>query len=473
MVPPPDDHDCGWKAYAEHQAREIELLKERLADVEKRAFRKKSEKRKASKLPPPVPPRPVSQDEQKRRRDALAQLREAHLETEETKVAVEACACDKCGSTELREIGHGKPSTTYEHVSAHFRKRVHLRQTLSCTCGHIMTAKAPERMGDKTRYAPSFVAHLCTSKCADSIPQYRLAKEYARLGIPIARSTMNGLFHRAAEELRPLWTAACASVARTRVVQADETSIKQADRDPKGFVWTFGTKDLTVYKYAETRGGKVASEMLGESEGVLVVDQYTGYNHVTKPGKRQRAGCMAHARRKIFESREHEGFEVALDVIGGLYEVERDAKEEGLGGSAEHLAMRAERSRPLFAKLLLWGRKQKGRHEPRSAAGRAVNYLMKNRRALRVFLTDPEVPIDNNASESDLRRIALGRSNYLFFQHKESGERHAIIYSLVTSAEKNGLNPTAYLSDVLVRVQTHPHSRIEELLPHRWRPPDG
>lgn len=466
MAPPADDHDCDWKAYAQS-------LEERLAALEKKAFGKKSEKRKASKLPPAVSPRPVSQDEQKRRREALAELREAHLETEETKVAVESCACDKCGAQELRELGSGKPSTTYEYVSPHFRKRVHLRQTLSCSCGHIITAKAPARMGEKTRYAPSFIAHLCTSKCADSIPQYRLAKEYARIGIPIARSTMNALFHRAADELKPLWTAACALVAGTRVVQADETTIKQANREPKGFVWTFNTKQLTVYKYAETRGGKVASEMLGDSEGVLVVDQYTGYNHVTKPGKRQRAGCMAHARRKIYETREHEGFEEALDVIGGLYEVERDAKEGGIVGTAKHLALRTERSRPLFAKLLHWGRKQKGRHEPRSAAGRAVNYLMKSRRALSVFLTDPEVPIDNNASEADLRRIALGRSNYLFFQHKESGERHAIIYTLVTSAEKNDLNPTAYLADVLIRVQTHPQSRIEELLPHRWRPPDG
>ncbi len=145
MAPPADDHDCGWKAYAQS-------LEERLAALEKKAFGKKSEKLQTSKLPPAVSPRPVSQDEQKRRREALAQLREAHLETEETKVAVEACTCDKCGSAELHEIGGEKPSTTYEYVSAHFRKRVHLRQTLSCSCGHIITAKAPERMGEKTRY---------------------------------------------------------------------------------------------------------------------------------------------------------------------------------------------------------------------------------------------------------------------------------------------------------------------------------
>lgn len=228
-----------------------------------------------------------------------------------------------------------------------------------------------------------------------------------------------------------------------------------------------------MYKYAETRSGRVATEMLGESEGVIVVDQYTGYNKVTKPGMRVRAGCMAHTRRKIFDNTAHEGFTEALELIGKLYEVEREAKEAGIEGTPGHLAMRIERSRPVFAELLWWGRSKRGRHEPRSSAGRAVKYLMKNRRALSVFLTDAEVPIDNNASERDMRPVAMGRSNYLFFQHRESGERHATLYTLVKSAEKNGLNPTAYLSDVLVRVHTHPQSRIEDLLPHRWKPPDG
>ena len=129
--------------------------------------------------------------------------------------------------------------------------------------------------------------------------------------------------------------------------------------------------------------------------------------------------------------------------------VEHDEKDANVEGTAAHLAMRTERSRPIFAQLLWCRRKQRGRDEARSSAGRAVNYLMKNRRALRVFLTDAEVPIDNNASERDMRPV-MWRSNYLFFQHKESGERRATLYTLVKSAEKNGLNPTAYLSGVLV-----------------------
>ena len=449
-------------------------LEQRLTALEK-AFQRKSERRKKSKLPPPAPKNPSTPEETRQTRDAIAALREAKLETEvePIPVAPSACKCSDCGSTELRELGEGKPSTVFEYIPPRFRKRVFLRQTLACKCGKVITAEAPPRVGLKTRCAPSFVAHLCTSKLADSIPQHRLEKEYKRLEIPIARSTMNALLHRAADELEPLHAAACALVRSAPVVGADETSVRQANLDKKAFMWTFNTPELSVYKYAETRSGSVAAELLGDSEGILVVDQYTGYNQVTKPGMRVRAGCLAHARRKLFENQEHEGFGEALELIGKLYGVERAAKDAGIVGTNAHLEARKGTSRSLFARLLWWGRALRGRHEPRSAAGRAVNYLMKNRRALRVFLTDPRVPIDNNASERDMRPVAMGRSNYLFFQNRDSGERHAILYTLVKSAEKNGLNPTTYLADALVRVHTHPQSRIEELLPHRWKPPDG
>jgi transposase len=474
VVPPEDDHDCGWKAYAQAQAQELHLLKERLAALEKRAYGKKSERQKAEKLPPAVPQEPRPRAEQKAARDALAKLRATKLETTTTPITVgpEARHCDDCGSTALREVGEGKPSTVIEYVPGYFRKQVYLRQTLACACGKVITAAPPARMGDKTRYAPSFVAHLCVSKCCDSIPQYRLEKEYARLGIPIKRSTLNSLIHRAATELAPLYSAACALVARAGVVHADETTMRQADLDKKAFMWTFSSPELVVYKYAESRSGEVASEMLGDSQGTIIVDQYTGYNQVTQPGRRTRAGCMAHARRKIFESREHAGFDGALQLTRKLYEIEDRAKSAKIVGTDEHLKLRVAESRPVFARLLLWARRAAKGHEPRSAAGRAARYVLKGRKALRVFLTDAKVAIDNNAAERDLRRVALGRKNYLFFQSKESGERHAILYSLVASAEKHGLNPTAYLADVLVRIHTHPQSQIEELLPHKYRPPN-
>jgi transposase len=477
VVPPPsddDDHDCGWKTYAREQERELANLTERLAALERLIHGKKSEKRKAVKLPPPLPKEPVTRTEQQAKRDALAELRASRMETEVEKVPVAADErrC-KCGSSDLREVGDGKPSTVIVYVPGHFRRHIYLRQTLSCRCGCIITAKAPLRVGEKTRYAPSFLAHLCVSKCSDTIPQHRLEKEYRRLGIPITRSTMNALLHRAAKELRPLYAAACALVPAAMTVHADETSVRQANLGKKAFMWDFVTPELTVYRYAESRSGEVAKDVLGDSTGTLIVDQYTGYNQVTKPGGRTRAGCLAHARRKLFEQREHAGIDDALELISQIYQIERDAKQAGVHGTEAHLELRRSKSRPLFARLLWWGRGQRGRHEPRSGIGRAVSYLMKNRKALAVFLGDVSVAPDNNKAEAALRRIALGRSNYLFFHDQQSGHNHAVLYTLVTSAERHGLNPTTYLADVLVRVQTHPQSRIDELLPHRYRPPSG
>lgn len=230
------------------------------------------------------------------------------------------------------------------------------------------------------------------------------------------------------------------------------------------------TPELIVYVFAQTRSGDVPKAILGDSQGRLVVDQHTGYNADTKPGQRVRAGCLAHARRKIFSQSEHPEAKEALDLIGEIYRIERDVKKAGLTGSEQHLEIRVKQARPLFAKLLWWARRQRGAHEPKSGMGKAVGYLLRNRGALKQFLNYASIPPDNNKAEAGLRRVAVGRSNFLFVGNEQAGHDLAVIYTLVASCEKHGINPVAYLSDVLVRVQKHPASRIEELLPHRYRP---
>jgi transposase len=474
LVPPPDDeHDCGWKAYAKAQNAELAELKEKLAALERRFLERKSEKRKGTKLPPPIPLK-LDPTRAAKAREQTREFR-ARLETETVKVAVPDAqrTCASCGSEKMRQVGHGKPSVVYEYVQPHFRKRVFRRETLSCRCGHIVTAPAPDRVGDKTRYAPSFIAHLIVTKCGDSIPQYRLEKSYRNLGIPMSRSTMCSLLHRGARELEPLQRASLATVPDAPDVHADETSMRQLDLDRRAFFWVFVTRDLVVYRYAADRSGETPKQVLGESQGRLVVDQHTGYNAVTRPGRRTRAGCLAHARRKIFEQREHPETKEALDLISELYVVEREAKETGIVGTDAHLRLRRQRSRPLFAKLLCWARRHRHAFEPRSRMGRAIGYLLRHFRALGCFLRYPSIPPDNNIAEASLRRIALGRSNYLFVGNEDAGHNLAGLYTLVASCEKHGVNAIAYLSDVLTRIQTHPMNRIQELLPHRWKPPDS
>jgi transposase len=440
-------------------------------EIKLRGHKSERRKKKASKLPPPIPPRKLEPLETEAKR-AEAALLQSKLETDtvDLRVPKDAC-CPTCGNTKLRCVG-SKASIVFEYVQAHFRKRTYRRETRSCRCGYIVTAPAPARVGEKTRYAPSFVAHLVVQKCDHSIPQYRLEKIYRQIGIAMSRSTMCDLVHRAAKELKPIYNAALALVPKASDINADETSVRQIGLDHRGYLWDFVTSKLVVFVYASDRSGETPKKVLGDSTGRLVVDQHTGYNAVTKPGKRVRAGCLAHARRKIYEQSDHPETKYALDIIGEIYKVEHEAVDAGIVGTDAHLELRKTKSRPLFARLLWWAHTMRNFFEPKSAMGKAIRYTLRHFRELGQFLRYATIAPDNNAAESDLRRVALGRKNYLFFGSKNAAENFAILYTLVASCEKNGVNPITYLTDVLTRVHSHPASRIEELLPDRWRPPD-
>lgn len=471
MTPPPDDHDCGWKAYAKAQEEKLAELTAQVAELQRRISGKRSERRMSSKLPPPVVDRRTAEQAAERRKE-LAALRASRLTEETVTVPVppEQCTCPSCGATNLRSVGNGKSSTVMEYVQSHFRKRTHWRQTLACRCGHVVTAPAPDRVGEKTRYAPSFCAHLAVAKCRDSLPLYRLEKAYKSIGIPISRSTMTDLLHRTARELAPLYAAACALVPLAPDVHADETSLRQQGRAGRTYLWDFVTEDLVLYVYATSRSGETPSRVLGTSQGRLVVDQHTGYNAVTQPGGRVRAGCLAHARRKLYEQRAHPEVALALDLIGEIYLVEREAKQAGILGTQAHLELRRKKSRPLFARLLVWGRRHRHRFDPKSGLARAIRYLLKHFRELGRFLRYASIPPDNNRAEAELRRVALGRANFLFVGNEDAGHNLAVLYTLVASCDKRGISPIDYLTDVLLRVHSHPARNIADLLPHRWNP---
>jgi transposase len=137
---------------------------------------------------------------------------------------------------------------------------------------------------------------------------------------------------------------------------------------------------------------------------------------------------------------------------------------------SERLALRKQRSRPLFAKLLRWARRHRDGFEPRSGMGRAIRYILRNFRELGRFLRFASIPPDNNIAEASLRRVALGRKNFLFTGGEEPGHNLAVLYTLVATCEKHGVNPIDYITDVLTRVQTHPARDVAELLPETTRP---
>ena len=468
----PSDHDCPFKDEAERLRAEIGDLKQKFDALEKRLLGPKSEKMPA--MPGEVrKKRPRNPEDAKARRRENAAARQA-IETEVVPVPVPASmrACPKCGRDAVKPVGSGTPSVEYHYVAAHFRKRVHLRETVACACGeHIVTAPCPNKFAERCVYAPSFVAHLVTAKCDDGIPLYRLEKQYARSGVPIARSTMTDLFHRAAEILAPISQRILARVGRAPIVFADETSIKMLGSTKRAFVWVFLSDELVAFDFSTSRSGETPARVLGDSTGELLVDLYTGYNKVTAPGRRMRAGCLAHARRKIFAAKDTPGAAEALEIIRDLYVVEHDARAAACEGTQQHLALRRQRSRPLMARLLRWARTLQRTHAPKSLMGVAVRYLLRNRRALCRFLHVAALPPDNNRAEAALRRVALGRKNYLFVGHEQAGKNIAGLFSIIASCTANHLNPLDYLADVLTRVGSHPHRKLDELLPDRWRPP--
>ncbi len=472
MGPPADDHDCGWKIRAADLEAKLEEVVAKMAAMERRILGPKSEKLPAIEREVRKE-RPVDPAGTQATRRKNAELRATRVVSEDVphKVPAAERGCPKCDGTDLRPVGDGRVSTVLDYVPGYFRRRQHIRETLACTCGdYIVTAPGPDHSVEGARYGDSFRAFVVTSKCADSIPLYRQAKQMSRLGIPISRSTLTDLLHQAARQLAPLSKRLLALVAAAEVVQADETSLKMQDPNKRGFVWTFLADKLIAYVFSSSRSGETPSTVLGASTGTLVVDMYTGYNEVTSAGGRTRAACLAHARRRFFDALPYAPeARTPLEMIRDVYVVEHDAKAEGIARTDEHMKLRRARARPIMDRLHAWLVERQDQHAPKSPMGSALRYAVNNWTELTRFLDDARIPPDNNRSESALRVVALGRKNFLFVGHEQAGANIAGLYSLTATCEANGVEPIAYLTDVLGRVGSHPASALDDLLPHKWR----
>jgi transposase len=480
MVLPPVDHDCSLQKVVADLAERLEKLEQENAQLKKSLFGARSER---SKLPRVKVGEPATPEQAKatRRARAAAKAQTPTVRTEH-KVPEPLRRCTACGRTDLTPMGPGKSTFVWEFVPARFVRHEHVQEVLRCRCGGcVVTAPGAPKVVEKGQYGASFLAHIAVAKCADHLPIYRLEKEFARKGAPVARSTMNELLHRASSLLAPVWKRLLEVIRRRDIVLADETRLrimKDASGKPKtGFVWTFGAADADggldiAYHFAESRSGSTPKALLEGTKGVLLVDGYSGYNDVEKVSSRRRAACVAHVRRYFFESlRTASVAQEALDLITELYRVEHDAKEQRLSQSS-HLEFRKQRAGPIRDRLKVWLDDQTARHPPKSPLGVAIRYTLSQWDELGVFLDDARVPLDNNASERALRRIALGRKNYLFVGDVDAGKSLAGLYSLVATCEARGINPFDYLVDVLARVQDHPARAIDELLPGAWAAAD-
>jgi transposase len=461
VVVPPVDHDCVLLGVVASLSDKIEKLQHELAQLKKAHIGPKSERSKM----PRVPKEPVGADEQLATRRANAEIK-AQTQTLriEHKVPLEQRVCPWCGNEKLKNVGKGRKTTVWEFIPARFIAHEHVQEVLKCKCGdYVVTAPGAPKVVEKGRYGPSFLAHIAVAKCADHLPIYRLEKDFRRQGFPIARSTMNELLHRASEITKPI------GADETRLLMQNDGTGKPKN----GFVWTFvgadddGGTDVALI-FAGDRSGETPRQVLGGTKGYLVVDAYSGYNSIAAVSTRKRAACHAHLRRYFHDALATASIaQQAIDLILEMYRVEHEADEKKLVG-AERLKLRRKKAPAIRSKLKAWLEEQRPRHLPKSPIGTAITYGLKRWDDLGRFLDDARVPLDNNASERALRRVALGRKNYLFVGDVDAGTNIAGLYTLIATCEARGVNPFAYLTDVIARVQDHPADRLDDLLPGAW-----
>jgi transposase len=490
----PDDHHCPWREEAEALRGKLDEMQSKLDDLQSKldgvtavmeALTRRVLGPKSEKIPPPE--KELRKDEPdtdaearrlaalERRRERAALKEKLRSETVKHHLGADQRRCPHCGGSADRPLVAGKQTYLYEYVPGYFVRQRHVQEKAACACGtFIATADPAVRPIEGGHYGAGFLAHIAVTKCADAIPLHRLAKQYQRLGIPMSRSTLTDLFHATAEKLAPLSKRLIQLVGQSEIVQADETSLVMQQPFRRGFVWTFLTDEIIAYRFAANRSGETPLAVLGGTQGTLVVDAYTGYNRVVDVDGRSRSSCLAHVRRKFFDALTGHPVEArrALDLILELYRVEHEAKQRGIVRTPSHLELRQTRGREAMKAFLAWLEDYKDTFPPKGAMGQAISYARNRGDTLTRFLDDVRIPLDNNASERALRIVALGRKNFLFVGNPGAGANLAGLYSLIATCDLHGVDPVAYLRDVLIRVDTHPAKAIDELLPPRWRAPE-
>ena len=384
------------------------------------------------------------------------------------------CAC----GCQLQRIGEDV-SEKLDYTPGVFTVEQHVRGKWACRqCETLIQAPVPPQVIDKGIPTAGLLAHVMVAKFADHLPLYRQEKIFGRAGLAIPRSTLAQWVGQTGVQLQPLVDALREVVLAQRVVHADETPVQMLapgeKKTHRAYVWAYSTTPFSalkavVYDFSPSRAGEHARNFLGTWNGKLVCDDFAGYKASFERGITE-IGCMAHARRKFFDlhvANKSQLAEQVLHSIGGLYEVERHARDMS---DEDRWRLRQETAVPIAEKLHEWMLAQRERVPEGSATAKALDYSLKRWVALTRYLEDGAVPIDNNPIENLIRPWALGRSNWLFAGSLRSGKRAAAIMSLIQSARINGHDPYAYLKDVLTRLPTQRASEIEQLLPHQWMP---
>ncbi len=426
----------------------------------------------------------AARDEQQRpkdqapRRRAVRQALPSALPRIEHRHELEDTMC-ACGQPLVR-IGEDV-SEQLDCVPAQFFVHRHIRGKYACKCCQsIQAAALPAQIIDKGLPAAGLLAQVVVAKHDDHLPLYRQEEIYARSGVHIARSSMAQWVGLCGVRLAPLAGALRDFILKHSVIHADETPVSLLapgkGKTHRAYAWVYRTTDFVPqravwFDFCTSRAGVHPKRVLKDYAGTMVTDDYVAYKSIYANGKIIEAGCMAHARRRLFEAHELNGSAIAghaVTLIAKLYMIEREIKDLDARGRYE---VRQHRAKPIADELHEWLVSQRQRLANADATARVIDYSLGRWRALTRYLDDGNVPIDNNAVENSIRPLALGRRNWLFVGSQDAGERAANIMSLIESAKLNGHDPWAYLKDVFERLPTLKNRDLASLLPHNWRAP--
>lgn len=385
--------------------------------------------------------------------------------------------CEQCGQS-LSQIGEDV-SEQLEYIPASFRVIRHVRPKYSCAgCSTIAQAPAPSRPIPRGYAGPGLLAHVIVAKYTDHLPLYRQSQIYSREGVALERSTMADWVGQVSHLLRPLNNALNQYVMAATKLHGDDTPVPVLQPGRKttklGRLWGYlrddrpaGSTDAPAvwFSYSPDRKGKWPAEHLANYVGTLQADGYAGYNALYATGNIHEAACWAHVRRKFYEIDQVQPDSFATQVlkaIAELYAIEKQIKGKP---PDQRMAIRQEQAKPRLEQLKNQLRETLSRVPKKMPLAKAIHYALVRWDALVLYTNDGAIEIDNNPIEREIRPIAIGRKNYLFAGSDTGGERAAMMYSLLNTAKLNGVDPEAYLTDVLSRIADHPVNQVEQLLP--------
>lgn len=387
---------------------------------------------------------------------------------------------------ELKLIGEDV-SEQLDVIPAQIKVIRTIRKKYACSiCGDfVKRAELPRTAIPKSMAAPGLLAYIATSKYGDGLPLYRQEHMWHRLGVDIPRTTMAGWMIKVGNLLTPVLNLMEEDILESGYVQVDETRVQVLSEPGKkatslSYMWVRGrdypgAKPIVIFEYDPTRSGDVAKRLFTDYKGYLQADGYAGYDGICAQKGIIRCGCMAHCRRKFFESAKASAKGLglaneAIEIIRKLYEVEKKIKDKGI---EERYRIRTEESKPIMDGFKKWLDDNLGKVPPTSQIGQALNYAVNEWPYLARYLDDGRLAIDNNMVENAIRPFAIGRKNWLFSDSVAGAKASAAIYSIMVSAKLNGHNEHTYLRHLLEKLPLVENIEdVEALLPHTLIPQD-